>query len=121
MVDAGSKRIGVIVVAYNAVSTLAHVLDRVPSPFVPHISVVLLHGDGQYAPEHLPKMVAPLLAGECDAVLGSRMMEQGAARRGGMPLYKFAGNRVLTTVQNAVVGTNLSEWHSGYRAYSVAA
>lgn len=172
------KRIGIIVVAYNAASTLAAVLDRIPREFVAQISdvlvcddasqdstflvglgyqqtsdlpltiirrdqnlgyggnqkaayqwavehdldiVVLLHGDGQYAPEHLPKMVQPLLDGECDAVLGSRMMEKGAARRGGMPAYKFVGNRILTTVQNATVGTNLSEWHSGYRAYSVSA
>ncbi|MGO8730667.1 MAG: glycosyltransferase, partial [Streptosporangiaceae bacterium] len=50
--------------------------------------VVLLHGDGQYAPELLPQMVAPIVRGECDAVLGSRMMDRGAARRGGMPLYK---------------------------------
>ena len=49
------------------------------------------------------------------------MIDKGAARKGGMPLYKFVGNRILTTVQNAVVGAELSEWHSGYRAYSVAA
>src|SRR5262249_9300086 len=67
------------------------------------------------------KMVEPLLDGEGDAVFGSRMMEKGAARRGGMPMYKFVGNRILTSVQNAVVGTELTEWHSGYRAYSVAA
>ena len=60
--------------------------------------VVLLHGDGQYAPEELPNIVEPLVDGECDAVFGSRMMEKGAARRGGMPLYKFVGNRILTTV-----------------------
>jgi len=83
--------------------------------------VVLLHGDGQYAPEFLAKMVAPLEEGRADAVFGSRMIEEGAARRGGMPLYKYLGNRVLTTVENRVVGTSLSEWHSGYRAYSVKA
>ena len=82
--------------------------------------VVLLHGDGQYAPELLPEMVAPLERGESDAVFGSRMMEPGEARRGGMPLYKYVGNRILTTFENAVVGTDLTEWHSGYRAYSVA-
>jgi methionine biosynthesis protein MetW len=54
-------------------------------------------------------------------VLGSRILRRGEARRGGMPLYKFVGNRILTTFQNAVVGTDLSEWHSGYRAYDVAA
>ena len=83
--------------------------------------VVLLHGDGQYAPEMLPDMVAPLLRGEADAVFGSRMLERGAARRGGMPLYKYVGNRILTRVENLAAGAQLSEWHSGYRAYSVAA
>ena len=83
--------------------------------------VVLLHGDGQYAPEYLPQILEPLERDEADAVLGSRMMERGAARQGGMPRYKYVGNRILTRVQNAVVGLDLSEWHSGYRAYSVAA
>ena len=83
--------------------------------------VVLLHGDGQYAPESLPDLVDPLARGEYDAVLGSRMLVPGAARRGGMPLYKYVGNRILSKMENAVVGTDLSEWHSGYRAYSVAA
>ena len=83
--------------------------------------VVLLHGDGQYAPELLPEMVAPLERGEADAVFGSRMLERGAARRGGMPLYKLVGNRILTTFENAIVDMGLSEWHSGYRAYSVDA
>ncbi len=83
--------------------------------------IVLLHGDGQYAPEMLPEMVAPLERDEADAVFGSRMMLDGAARRGGMPLYKFVGNKILTSVQNKAAGATLSEWHSGYRAYSVAA
>ena len=82
---------------------------------------VLLHADGQYAPEMLPDVVAPLEAGEADAVFGSRMMVRGDARRGGMPLYKYVGNKILSTFENRVVGTDLSEWHSGYRAYSVAA
>ncbi len=83
--------------------------------------VVLLHGDGQYPPEMLPDIVAPLERGECDAVFGSRMMVPGEARKGGMPLYKYAGNRILTKFQNTVAGMELSEWHSGYRAYSVEA
>ncbi len=83
--------------------------------------VVLLHGDGQYAPEMLPDMVAPIIGGECDAVFGSRMLESGGARRGGMPLYKFFGNRILTGFENKVMGSSLSEWHSGYRAYAVEA
>jgi glycosyltransferase involved in cell wall biosynthesis len=83
--------------------------------------VVLLHGDGQYAPEVMNRLLAPLERGSADLVLGSRMLEPGGARRGKMPLYKFFGNRILTTVQNALLGSRLSEFHSGYRAYSVAA
>ena len=83
--------------------------------------IVLLHGDGEYAPECLEQMTAPIERGECDAVLGSRMMVKGAARRGGMPRYKYAGNRILTRFENRVLRTHLSEYHSGYRAYSVKA
>ncbi len=83
--------------------------------------VVLLHGDGQYAPELLPNMVAPIEDGAADCVMGSRMMIAGGARRGGMPLYKYFGNKVLTRFENFVTGAQLSEWHSGYRAYSVDA
>jgi SAM-dependent methyltransferase len=80
--------------------------------------VVLLHGDGQYAPECLRDIVAPFESDDCAAVFGSRMMDKGAAKRGGMPLYKRWGNRILTTFENGVLGTNLSEFHSGYRAYT---
>ncbi len=83
--------------------------------------VVLLHADGQYAPECLPEMVAPIVSGEADAVFGSRMMESGAAIDGGMPRYKYVGNRILSTWQNTMAGIRLTEWHSGYRAYSVRA
>ena len=83
--------------------------------------VALLHGDGQYAPEALGRLAGPVAAGDADAVLGSRMLQRGAARRGGMPLYKLVGNRILTTLQNRVLETHLSEFHSGYRVYSVAA
>ncbi|MCC6952759.1 MAG: glycosyltransferase [Deltaproteobacteria bacterium] len=83
--------------------------------------VVLLHGDGQYAPEELPKLLAPLLNDQADAVFGSRMLTSFGALKGGMPMYKFIGNRILTTLQNWLVGTRLSEWHSGYRLYSCAA
>ena len=81
---------------------------------------VMLHGDGQYAPEALADMVAPIVAGEADAVFGSRMMEGSGALRGGMPVYKYAGNRFLTLVQNRLAGLDLTEWHSGYRAYRVS-
>ncbi len=174
-----APRIGILVVAYNAASTLASVLDRIPADFRPRIVsilvsddhsgddtlgvgldyqqrgtdlplvvvrqprnlgyggnqkfgyrwaieheldvVVLLHGDGQYAPELLGDLVEPIVSGRADVVLGSRMLERGRARQGGMPLYKYVGNRVLTRVQNAVTGLALSEWHSGYRVFSVAA
>jgi len=83
--------------------------------------VVLLHGDGQYAPEVMLDLLAPLLVGRADAVFGSRMMRSGAAREGGMPLYKYVGNKILTKYENAMTGAALSEWHSGYRAYRVSA
>jgi len=83
-------------------------------------AVVLLHGDGQYAPEFLPQMAAPILEGRADVVFGSRMLERGAALRGGMPKYKFVGNKILTFLQNRLAGVRLSEWHSGYRAYSIS-
>jgi glycosyltransferase involved in cell wall biosynthesis len=83
--------------------------------------VALVHGDGQYAPECLDALLEPLLDGEADAVFGSRMMRRGDALRGGMPLYKFAGNKILTYIQNRLLHTSLSEFHSGYRLYSVAA
>ena len=80
--------------------------------------VALVHGDGQYAPEKLPELLAPLLHGKADAVLGSRMIDKRAARAGGMPLYKWLGNQILTTFQNWMLGTTFSEFHSGYRLYS---
>lgn len=83
--------------------------------------VAMLHGDGQYAPEELPRLLQPLVRGEADAVFGSRMMERFGALRGGMPLYKFIGNRILTVIENALLETHLSEFHSGYRLYSVDA
>ena len=174
-----SPRIGVLVVAYNAESTLEKTLSRIPVDFRSRITeilimddashdttflagwrwsqqedapptvvmrhtknlgyggnqkagyrlamergldiVVMLHGDGQYAPERLADMVAPIESGEADAVFGSRMMEDGGARRGGMPAYKYLGNRILTKVENGLLKTSLTEFHSGYRAYRVSA
>jgi len=171
-------RIGVLIVAYNAASTLRWVLDRLPHGFRSRVAevlvfddasddgtynvgldyqvngdlpltvtrhprnlgyggnqksgyqwaierdldiVVLLHGDGQYAPEVIDDLIAPLDAREADAVFGSRMMGPDSARLGGMPLYKYLGNRVLTVFSNAIAGMSLTEWHSGYRAYRVDA
>ena len=84
-------------------------------------AVILLHGDGQYAPEYLPQMVEPIISGRADVVFGSRMITQGGARKGGMPLYKYVGNKILTYLQNSLAKVSLTEWHSGYRAYSVSA
>lgn len=173
------KRIGVLVVAYNAESTLKSVLHRIPAALLPRIEeifvfddasqdrtfevgkvcqeefegtrlsifrnpvnlmyggnqrkgyqyaiergldiVVLLHGDGQYAPEVMGDLIEPLESGQADMVMGSRMMIPGAARRGNMPMYKYYGNKILTWIENRLIGTDLSEFHSGYRAYSVHA
>lgn len=79
--------------------------------------VIMLHPDYQYDPTKIPELIAPILAGEADIVLGSRFLNNGALK-GGMPMYKFIANRFLTTSQNLVLGTNLSEFHTGYRAYS---
>ena len=172
-----TPRVGVLVVAYNATSTISAVLDRITpsawrkvsevfifddasqddtcrqaatfrqSPYASKVKifhnvvnlgyggnqkrgyayaiqrafdiVVLLHADGQYAPECLEELIAPIERGEAEAVFGSRMLVPQAALRGGMPLYKYVGNRVLTRFQNLTLGANLSEYHSGYRAYHV--
>jgi glycosyltransferase involved in cell wall biosynthesis len=81
--------------------------------------VALLHGDGQYAPEYLESLIEPLKDSNIDAVFGSRMLTKGTALKGGMPLYKFIGNKILTNFQNFILKSNLSEFHSGYRIYKV--
>jgi glycosyltransferase involved in cell wall biosynthesis len=80
--------------------------------------VVMLHPDGQYEPELIPRMIEPIIAGEADLVLGSRLLEPGAALAAGMPRWKYVANRVLTGLENRMLGTELSEAHTGYRAYS---
>ncbi|HEY0392209.1 MAG TPA: glycosyltransferase family 2 protein [Solirubrobacterales bacterium] len=80
--------------------------------------VVMLHPDGQYPPELIPDMVTPILNDEADLVLGSRLARPGMALENGMPRWKYAANRFLTTIENAVMGTELTEAHTGYRAYS---
>lgn len=169
-------RIGILVVAYNAESTIELVIARIPLDYRQNITeilisddsssdstyefakratteslipvkvirqpknlgyggnqkfgyqwaidnffdiVVLLHGDGQYAPEELPRILDPIIKNEADVVFGSRMLTKGGARLGGMPLYKFFGNKILTWLQNKLTKQSLSEWHSGYRAYNV--
>jgi glycosyltransferase involved in cell wall biosynthesis len=80
--------------------------------------VILLHGDGQYAPELLPEFIRTWREKSADVVLGSRMRDLKSARAGGMPGYKLVGNRALTTFQNWLTGQQLSEYHTGYRGYS---
>jgi glycosyltransferase involved in cell wall biosynthesis len=80
--------------------------------------VVMLHPDGQYEPELIPRMVEPILAGNADLVLGSRLLVPGAALEAGMPRWKYLANRFLTAIENRIMHTTLSEAHTGYRAYS---
>ncbi len=174
------KRIGIFIVAYNALTTLSNVLKRITPDVWQNVEqvvvfddasqdatyelavgiqtmtnlpklrvlkharnlgyggnqkagyryfieqgfdvVVLLHGDGQYAPELLSHLYAPLVRGEADAVFGSRMMKDfGGPLKGGMPFYKYVGNRILSKFENRALGLNLTEFHSGYRAYNVHA
>lgn len=178
--DCCGKKIGILIVAYNAVNTLVKVLKRIRADAWKNVTevvvfddasqdftyelalgfkatsqldklrvirnprnlgyggnqkigyryfidkgfdiVVLLHGDGQYAPEILSHLYHPIVVGEADAVFGSRMMKDyGGPLKGGMPLYKYVGNRILTAVENRALGLTLSEFHSGYRAYSLGA
>src|ERR1700693_345783 len=163
------KRIGILIVAFNAVTTLAKVLKRItpnvwqnveevaffddasqdatyelaagmkvlrdlPKLHVIHhdknlgyggnqkagdndfmdkgcASGVLLHGDGQYAPEILAHLYHPIVTGEAHAVFGSRMMKTfGGALKGGMPFYKYVGNRILSVFENRSLGLNLTEF-----------
>lgn len=80
--------------------------------------VVMVHPDGQYDPCFLPEIVKPILAGEVDVVLGSRMMHRARALAGGMPRWKFVSNIGLTRIENLAFGLSLSEYHTGYRAFS---
>jgi len=173
------KRIGIFVIAYNAVNKLDRTLDRIPpdvwgkveevflfddcstdNTFYAAIGyksikqldkltihrnpqnlryggnqkagyqyaiargfdiVVMLHADGQYAPEVLNELLAPLETDKADMVFGSRMSVGGHPLAGGMPLYKFIGNKILTWLENHFTGMNLSEFHSGYRLFSCEA
>ena len=79
--------------------------------------VVMLHPDYQYDPKVVPELVKPILEGGADAVFGSRMMK-GGALEGGMPLWKHNANILLTALENVVLSMYLTEYHSGFRAYS---
>jgi glycosyltransferase involved in cell wall biosynthesis len=78
--------------------------------------IVMVHPDYQYDPRLLPNLVHPIQCGEADVVLGSRL-KGGSALSGGMPWWKYVSNRFLTAVENWVFGLQLSEYHTGYRAY----
>lgn len=178
--DCRGKRIGVLVVTYNALTTLTKVLKRITPAAWKNVEeiaifddashdatyelaiglktlrdlakltvlkhkknlgyggnqktgyqyfmdkgfdvVVLLHGDGQYAPEILSHLYGPIVRGEAEAVFGSRMMTKyGGPLKGGMPLYKYVGNRILSVFENYSLGMSLTEFHSGYRAYDLHA
>jgi glycosyltransferase involved in cell wall biosynthesis len=79
--------------------------------------IVMLHPDYQYPPSLIPGMVHLIAYGFYPVVLGSRILGRGALR-GGMPLYKYVSNRALTFLQNIMIGAKLSEYHTGYRAFS---
>jgi glycosyltransferase involved in cell wall biosynthesis len=83
--------------------------------------VILLHGDGQYPPEYLPQIICSLGRDQPDALIASRMINRRDALRGGMPFYKWLGNQLLTTIENKMLRSDLSEFHSGYRAYKIDA
>jgi len=76
-----------------------------------------LHSDGQYSPESIPELLAPIEAGAAEIVQGSRMLG-GGALRGNMPLYKFVANKSLTAIENWAFGLKMAEYHSGYMLYA---
>ena len=82
-------------------------------------TLALLHGDGQYAPEIIVDLIEEHIKQDNALALGSRMMIKTNALKGKMPLYKFLGNIILTFLQNKILGTKLSEFHTGYRIYSI--
>jgi glycosyltransferase involved in cell wall biosynthesis len=79
--------------------------------------VVMIHPDYQYDPTLAPDLVVPILEGRADCVLGSRMMRDEALK-GKMPVWKYAGNKLLTWIENLGFGARFSEYHTGYRAYT---
>lgn len=82
--------------------------------------VVMVHGDNQYDPALVPEMTRPILEGRADVVIGSRLLEDRAIV-GGMPRWKWLGNRLLTSIENRAFGRSYSEYHTGYRAFSAEA
>jgi len=79
--------------------------------------VVMIHPDYQYDATLTPELVKPILDGRFDIMLGSRIRTRSEALKGGMPTYKYFGNRLLTITENIILGQNLSEYHTGFRAF----
>ncbi|MBW1991387.1 MAG: glycosyltransferase family 2 protein, partial [Deltaproteobacteria bacterium] len=79
--------------------------------------IVMLHPDYQYSPKIIPALAGLVASGEYEVAIGSRILG-GKARRGGMPAYKYLANRILTFIQNLALGAKLSEYHTGFRAFS---
>ncbi|HBV33066.1 TPA: glycosyl transferase family 2 [Patescibacteria group bacterium] len=80
--------------------------------------IIMIHPDHQYDPRLVPDLLLPLLRHDADAVFGSRMMRPGAALKGGMPWWKYTANIILSKLANLILGLRLTEYHSGFRAYS---
>lgn len=80
--------------------------------------VVMLHPDYQYDPKAVPLLIAPILAGDADMTFGSRFAGLGNPLAGGMPRYRYVGNRITTTLENWMLGSRFTEMHSGLRAYT---
>jgi glycosyltransferase involved in cell wall biosynthesis len=80
--------------------------------------VIMIHPDHQYDPRLVPELLLPIIRGDAEAVFGSRMMRPGGAIDGGMPFWKYIANIFLTKIENLILGLRLTEYHSGFRAYS---
>jgi glycosyltransferase involved in cell wall biosynthesis len=138
------KRVVVVLPAYNAARTLRRTVDEIPREIVDEIIltddasrdntselaremglitargadiVVMLHPDYQYTPKLVSAMASMIAYGEYDGVLASRILGRGALK-GGMPLYKYIANRGLTFIENLLIWEKMSEYHTGYRAWS---
>ncbi len=82
--------------------------------------IVMIHPDYQYDATLTLELIRPIQSGRFDIMLGSRIRSRQEALKGGMPLYKYLGNRFLTLLENVILGLNLSEYHTGFRAYKAS-
>ena len=81
--------------------------------------LIMLHGDDQYEPEKIPEFITNLLNSDAHAVFGSRFINPKEPLKNGMPFNRYIGNRTVTFIQNLIVGTKMTEFHSGYRSYKI--